>query len=140
MEKQYNNEPFSAEELERPVEQLDFNHMDGETRELLERDRLPTPTELEKYNELMPNGADRILNIIEEEKMHRREVELKEIKNRGDFNNLRVIFGFLFGFFFLIFVNVDGGGVSYMLVWAAMVVVLVMIFAPYIKSKLSEKK
>ena len=134
MEKQYNNEPLLTEE----TDQLNFDQAEQEIRELFEQEKLPTASELEKYNELMPNGAERILNIIEDERNHQREMELKELKSRSDFNNLRVIFGFLFGFFFLIFVNASG--VGYLLVWAAMVIVLVMIFAPYIKSKLIDKK
>ncbi len=135
MKKQYKNEPLLAEELE----QLNFGDTEREVRELLEQDDLPPPSVLEKYNELMPNGAERILNIIEDERIHRREIELKELKSRSNFNNLRVIFGFVFGFFFLIFVNAGGGGVGYMLIWATMVVVLGMIFAPFIRSKLSNK-
>jgi len=134
MEKQQTNRPLLTEELE----QINIDQAEQEVRELFEEEKLPTSSELEKYNQLMPNGAERILNIIEEERTHRREVELKELKHRSDFNNLRVIFGFLFGFFFLIFVNASG--VGYLLVWAAMVVVLVMIFAPYIKSKLGSFK
>jgi len=142
MEKQYNNKP--SLELERPTEQLDFNQIDEEARELLERDRLPTPTELEKYNQLIPNGAERILNIIEEERTSRREIQLKKVSGRNTTNNLMVIFGFVFGFFLLMFItiiatNVGGSFIGYVLIWATMVIVLGIIFAPYIKSRFGNK-
>jgi len=142
MEKQYNNKP--SLELERPTEQLDFNQMDEEARELLERDRLPTPTELEKYNQLIPNGAERILNIIEDERTSRREIQLKKVSGRNTTNNLMVIFGFVFGFFLLMFItiiatNVGGSFIGYVLIWATMVIVLGIIFAPYIKSRFGNK-
>jgi len=132
MKKEQTNQSLYSEELE----QLNFDQAEQEARELFEQDKLPSPFELEKYNQLIPNGAERILNIIEDERIHRREMERKELKKRSNTNNLRIIFGFLFGFFFLIFVNISGSGVSYLLVWAAMIVMLVMVFAPYLKDKL----
>jgi len=139
MKKQRTNRPHLSDELERPMDRLDFDNAEQEVRELLEQEKLPTASELEKYNQIVPNGAERILNIIEDEKIHRRELELKELKYRSVFNNLRVIFGFVFGFFFLVFINVGSGGVGYLMVWAAMIVVLVMIFAPFIKTRLGGK-
>jgi len=137
MKKQQTDRTLYAEELE----QLNLDQAEQEVRELFEQEKLPTASELEKYNELMPNGAERILNIIEDERASRREIELKKVSGRTTTNNLMVVFGFVFGFFLLFVIGASPniGGVGYLIVWASMVVVLGIIFAPFIKSRLSNK-
>ena len=66
MKKQPIDQPLHAEELER----LHLNQTEEEIQQLLESDLVPSQSELQKYNQLMPNGAERILTIIEEEKKH----------------------------------------------------------------------
>ncbi len=137
MKKQVTRQSLHQEKLE----QLNFDQAEQEVRELFEQENLPTSSELEKYNVLVPNGAERILNLIEEERIHRREMELKQLQGRNTTNNLMVIFGFIFGFFMLIFIgsSPNMSGIGYLIVWATMVVILGLIFAPYIKSRLGNR-
>ena len=62
MKKQQTDQSLYSEELD----QLDFDQNEQEIRELFERENLPTASELEKYDQLMPNGAERLFNLIED--------------------------------------------------------------------------
>jgi len=139
MKKQQTNESLYSDELE----QLNFDQTEQEARELFEQEGLPTSSELEKYNELMPNGAERVFNLIEDERIHQREMEKKQLKGRNTLNSLMTIFGFCFSCFLLIIINdltISGSSwVALALGWLTIMVVLVLTFAPYIKSRLSDK-
>jgi len=139
MKKQQTNESLYSDELE----QLNFDQTEQEAHELFEQEGLPTSSELEKYNELMPNGAERVFNLIEDERIHRREMEKKQLKGRNTLNSLMTIFGFCFSCFLLIIINdltISGSSwVALALGWLTIMVVLVLTFAPYIKSRLSDK-
>ncbi len=43
---------------------------------------LPPPLHLEKYNQIIPNGAERLMQAVEKEGEHRREMERKIIHNQ----------------------------------------------------------
>ena len=43
---------------------------------------LPDPHELERYNAIIPNGADRIMKMAEEQSRHRMELERKVISGQ----------------------------------------------------------
>jgi len=139
MRKQRTNRPLLAEELE----QLNFDGTEREIRELFEQDTLPSSSELEKYDRLMPNGAERAFNLIEDERIHRREMEKKQLKGRNRLNSLMTVFGFCFSCFLLIIINdltISGSSwVGLALGWLTIMVVLVLTFAPFIKSRLGDK-
>ncbi len=58
---------------------------------------LPPPTTLKEYNEIIPNGAERIMKMAEEQSMHRRSLETKAINTDSRNSLLGVIFAFLLG-------------------------------------------
>lgn len=137
MKKQQTNESLYSDELE----QLNFDQTEQEIHELFEQEGLPTSSELEKYNELMPSGAERILNIIEDERMHRREMELKKISGRNRLNQLISSSGLVLGIFlFLTIITAPytiGDLIGYLSIWA--IIVIVLILAPLVKSSLGNK-
>jgi|GEM_PF-1182790 len=139
MKKQQTNESLYSDELE----QLNFDQAEQEVYELFEQEKLPAPLQLEQYDQLMPNGAERVFNLIEDERIHRREMEKKQLKGRNTLNSLMTIFGFCFSCFLLIIINdltISGSSwVALTLGWLTIMVVLVLTFAPYIKSRLSDK-
>ena len=71
MKKNSINQPLYTEELEK----LELNPTEQAVRQLIDQDLVPSPSELQKYDRLLPNGADRILTLIEDEKKHRRKME-----------------------------------------------------------------
>lgn len=139
MKKQQTKESLYSDELE----QLNFDQAEQDVHELFEQEGFPTSSELEKYNQLMPGGAERVFNLIEDERMHQREMEKKQLKGRNALNSLMTIFGFCFSCFLLIIINdltISGSSwVALALGWLTIMVVLVLTFAPYIKSRLSNK-
>jgi uncharacterized membrane protein len=58
---------------------------------------LPPPNALEKYNVIIPNGAERIMKMAEEQSQHRRNLESKVINTDSRNSLLGVIFAFLLG-------------------------------------------
>jgi len=112
MKKQRTNRPLLTEELE----QINFDGTEQEVRELFEQEALPSPSELEKYDQLMPGGAERVFNLIEDERMHKREMDLKQISGRNRLNQLISASGLVLG----------------------AIIVVVLILAPFIKSSLSK--
>ena len=143
MEKQQNNRPLLSDELERPAEQLDFNNAEQEVRDLLEQKTLPSSSKLEKYNQLMPGGAERVFNIIEDERIHQRKIELKQLRGRTILNYLVSIFGFIFSII-LVMVIMDitiagGSWVGLGLAWFTIIIVFLFTFAPHIKTKIGRK-
>jgi len=139
MKKQYNIKSLFIEE----TEQLSLDQEEQEVRELFEQKEILAPSQLEKYNNLMPNGAERIFNLIEEEKTHQREMELKQLRYRSWLKGLMIFSGFILGFVLLI--GIFGTEISFkisrtaILIWASMGVILGIIFSPYIRSRLSNK-
>jgi len=57
MKKQPINQPLYSEELE----PLQLDQTEQELRQLIEADLVPSPSEFQKYNQIIPNGAERIL-------------------------------------------------------------------------------
>jgi uncharacterized membrane protein len=43
---------------------------------------IPSPDDLKKYNEVIPNGADRLTRLAEEQSKHRQELEKKVITSQ----------------------------------------------------------
>jgi len=58
---------------------------------------LPPPHILEKYNDIIPNGAERIMVMAEEQSKHRKELEATVIKTDSRNSLLGVIFAFILG-------------------------------------------
>jgi uncharacterized membrane protein len=70
---------------------------------------LPHPATLEKYNRIVPGGAQRIFSWVEEQSAHRRRLET--LKLEGDIKNERL--GQHYGFFIALFVIAGG----FALIW-----------------------
>lgn len=124
-------EPF--EELER----LQLDEKEHELRKLIEVDSMPSPSEFQKYNQMIPNGAERILTIIEEEKRHRHNMEKSKLNAR----TTTKIFGFMLTL--LMFYSTMNSGVTrleFMLLWAVTLGILGLIFAPIIKENLDGRR
>jgi uncharacterized membrane protein len=58
---------------------------------------LPPPAILEKYNEIIENGAERIMVMAEEQSKHRKELEKKALDTDSRNSLLGVIFAFILG-------------------------------------------
>jgi len=58
---------------------------------------LPPPSALEKYNEIIPNGAERIMAMAEEQSKHRRALETKALNTDSRNSLLGVVFAFILG-------------------------------------------
>ncbi len=134
MEKQYKNEPLLTEE----IDQLNFGDTQEEVRELFEQEGLPSPSQLERYDQLMPNGAERILNIIEDEKIRQYEIELKRTKGRNRLNQLIAASGLVFGIFLLIAVATTTplGENNAGLFFICAIIILMIIVAPLLLGRM----
>ena len=126
------NQPLYTEELEK----LQLEQIDKEVHQLIEDDIVPSAHELMKYNQLLPNGADRILTLIEQEKKHRRKIE----KNKLDINSavriFKMAFGFVLGLLTVIAVlNSKDSRLVLALLWASTVIALGTIFSSFLKDK-----
>ncbi|MCX5899296.1 MAG: DUF2335 domain-containing protein, partial [Proteobacteria bacterium] len=79
---------------------------------------LPTPQELEHYNQIIPNAAERIFSVFENQNKHRQELELRVIKNDCRNSLFGMIFGFIIGMtgmiggIYLTVLNHGGWGLS----------------------------
>jgi uncharacterized membrane protein len=58
---------------------------------------LPPPQELEAYNQIIPNGAERILAMAEQQSAHRIELENFAVRNQITQSGRGQIFGFSIG-------------------------------------------
>jgi len=58
---------------------------------------LPPPNALERYSQIIPNGAERLMVMAEEQSKHRRELETKALNTDSRNSLLGVIFAFLLG-------------------------------------------
>ncbi len=58
---------------------------------------LPDPHSLNSYNELIPNGADRIMKMAEKQQGHRMKIESKAIGRQTFQSFMGQVFGFLIG-------------------------------------------
>ena len=58
---------------------------------------LPPPHVLEKYKDIIPNGAERIMVMAEEQSKHRRALETKALNTDSRNSLLGVIFAFILG-------------------------------------------
>ena len=63
---------------------------------------IPSASELEKYEQILPNAAERILTLAEKQSKHRREFENKALIEETSFNKRGQILGFLVSILVLI--------------------------------------
>ncbi len=56
---------------------------------------LPSPEDLEHYNEVIPNGADRIMKMAENQLEHRLSIEKSVVNSNNNDSRLGQIFGFV---------------------------------------------
>lgn len=66
------------------------------------RGPLPDPNTLAKYDQIVPNGAERIFKRFEEQSLHRMEIEKKVIQSNIEDSKRGQIFGFTIAMMFLI--------------------------------------
>ncbi len=133
MKKNSINQPLYTEELEK----LELNPTEQAVRQLIDQDLVPSPSELQKYDRLLPNGADRILTLIEDEKKHRRKMEKKNKDGRIAIRILSLCFGFVISLITVIAVVETGDSrLVFALMWAGIVIILGITFASFIKGKI----
>lgn len=58
---------------------------------------LPSPEVLQKFNEIVPGAADRILVQFEEQSRHRRTLETKALNGENSRANWGMVCGFIIG-------------------------------------------
>jgi uncharacterized membrane protein len=58
---------------------------------------LPSPSVFQKYEEVLPGAAERILIMAEKQSEHRRDIEAKVISSDTFNSKLGLIFGFIIG-------------------------------------------
>lgn len=58
---------------------------------------LPAPETLDYYNQIIPNGAERIMQMAENQQKHRHQLEAKVIPSQITQSKLGQIFGFILG-------------------------------------------
>ncbi|MEI6125059.1 MAG: DUF2335 domain-containing protein [Pseudomonadota bacterium] len=58
---------------------------------------LPPPGEIEQYEKIIPNAAERIFTVFEKQSKHRQEIELRIVKNDCRNSMLGMVFGFIIG-------------------------------------------
>jgi len=63
---------------------------------------LPPPDAIQKYDEIIPNGAERIMAMAEKQSEHRQQLEKKALDTDSRNSLLGVIFAFILGFTALI--------------------------------------
>jgi len=133
MKKSAINKPLYKEELEK----LQLDSAQQQVRQIIEEDLVPSPSELQKYNQLVPDGADRILKLIEEEKKHKRKMEKSKLDGRNVVKILSIIFGCALGLITVISVmNTRDSRMGFALMWAGMVVIIAAIFISFNKDNL----
>lgn len=66
---------------------------------------LPDPETLERYSEIIPDGANRVMDMAEKQQNHKINIENKIVTGQLQQSNLGQIFAFIIGMSFL------GGGV-----------------------------
>jgi uncharacterized membrane protein len=67
------------------------------------RGPLPPAEELEKYNQVIPNGADRIMAMAEKEQSHRQNIESLEVNSASSQIKRGQFFGFTMSMSALVF-------------------------------------
>ncbi|MFN6943506.1 MAG: DUF2335 domain-containing protein [Cytophagaceae bacterium] len=67
------------------------------TRRTIHSGPLPPPEVLEKYSAIIPNGAERIMQMAENQNSHRIAIEKSAIKSQSNQSFLGQIFGFTIG-------------------------------------------
>jgi len=129
------NQPLYTEELEK----LQLGLAEQEVRQIIEEDLVPSPSVLHKYNQLVPDGADRILKLIEEEKKHKRKMEKSKLDGRNVVKILIILFGFALGLITVIAVmDTRDSSLGFALMWVGMVVIIAAIFVFFNKDKLKD--
>jgi uncharacterized membrane protein len=58
---------------------------------------IPDPETLERYNQMIPNGADRIMKMAENQANHRMEIEKTVIRRQSFQSMLGQVFGLIIG-------------------------------------------
>jgi len=137
MKKQPINQPLYSEELEK----LQLDQTEQEIHQLIEADLVPSPSELHKYNQMMPNGADRILRMIEEERKHRHNMEKSKQNGRNVTKILSMIFGFVLTMLMVISAMESGiSRLEFVFLWAITLVILGLIFATFIRENWGRRR
>ena len=92
---------------------------------------LPAPKVLNGYNEIIPNGAERIMASFESQSKHRQDIEKKVVNGQVNQSLLGQILGFAIAIFFLLgggFLIVNGFVVSGTIISTLDIVGLVSVF------------
>ena len=107
---------------------------------------LPDPETLRQYSEIIPNGADRVMKMAEDQLAHRIKIESKVIGSQTLESKLGQIFALIIGLSFLaggVWVILEGHSVAGTILSTVDIVALVSVFIygrQYQKRDLSKKK
>ncbi|EPM1459856.1 DUF2335 domain-containing protein [Elizabethkingia anophelis] len=109
-------EALDLEEIQSDIEEVDPSVLEGmslkEKEILLKAVRvtsimqashysgpLPRPEDMEKYNQIIPNGADRIMQMAEKQNDHRISIEKQAVAANNSDSRLGQIFAFILALF-----------------------------------------
>ncbi len=101
---------------------------------------LPPPETLEKYNQVLPGAAERIISMAEQQSRHRQALELTVVKSNAFVQKLGPFFGFIIamtavvGGIILIEKGRDGYGL------AAIIAALASLAGVFIYGKAKQRK
>lgn len=79
---------------------------------------LPPPSMLAHYNDIIPNGAERIMAMAERQQAHRHDLEQHVIKSNSSNQRLGVVLGFIIalfvagGGFWLVYLGREAAGIA----------------------------
>ncbi len=105
---------------------------------------LPPPEILAKYNEILPNAAERIISMAEGQAKHRQEQEKKIVSSETLNSKLGIIFAFIIAITailagaYLIYSGCEAGGLTTII--SSLVVILGPFIYRQIQSHKQEKK
>ena len=104
---------------------------------------LPPPEILAKYNEAVPDGAERLLVMAEKQSSHRRQLEAKVISTDSRNSLLGVVFAFVLGLSTILtggYVILEGHSYSGAFIGSAGLVGLVSVFVYGTRERRKERE
>ena len=103
---------------------------------------IPPPELLEQYDRIIPNGADRILTMAEQQQAHRQSIERTVVESGARRANLGLILGFILTLVFglgSMFLISSGRDISGLVLFSGSLVGLIGVFIYQTKKRRNER-
>ena len=101
---------------------------------------IPCPDDLAQYNNIIPNGAERIMMMAEKQQEHRISIEGKIVNSQQNQSRLGQVFGFVIAIFFGLIAGIliyNGHDIAGTVIGSVDLVALVAVF---VTGKYTQKK